>query len=69
LVGKKLIRMIACPGCGRHSDPASGPCSKCGTRVCSGCQLILFADERICPRCGQHASTITATDSRSAESN
>ena len=58
LVGGQLIRMVACPGCGRHSNPAKGPCPNCGIRVCAGCQLILFAEERICPRCGQHVEEV-----------
>jgi predicted amidophosphoribosyltransferase len=52
LVGQQLIRMIACPGCGRHLNPATGPCTSCGENVCAECQLILMDDERICPRCG-----------------
>ncbi|UCG23091.1 MAG: zinc ribbon domain-containing protein [Chloroflexota bacterium] len=52
LVGQQLVRMIACPGCGRHLNPATGPCTACGDRVCADCQLILIDDERNCPRCG-----------------
>lgn len=55
LVGQQLVRMIACPGCGRHLNPAMGPCADCGDRVCADCQLILMDDERKCPRCGRAA--------------
>ena len=53
LVGQQLVRMIACPGCGRHLNPAMGPCNVCGDIVCADCQLILMDHERNCPRCGQ----------------
>jgi len=52
VVGQQLVRMIACPGCGRHLNPAMGPCPACSHRVCADCQLILMDDERNCPRCG-----------------
>ena len=60
LIGKKLVRMVACPGCGRHSNPATGPCPNCDIRVCADCQLILLADEGICPRCGQHVEEVAS---------
>jgi hypothetical protein len=56
------VRMIACPGCGRHTNPASGPCTKCATLVCGECQLILLDDERHCPRCGYKVSASTYPD-------
>lgn len=56
LVGRQLVRMIACPGCGRHANPATGPCTRCGTQVCAECQTILIANEKFCPRCGKLAS-------------
>lgn len=60
LVGRQLVRMVACPSCGRHMNPASGPCADCGSRVCDECQLVLFEDERICPRCGQRVKESTS---------
>jgi len=63
LVGRKLVRMVACPGCGRNLNPASGPCTGCGSRVCSECQLILYDGEKKCPRCTQPISEVPLSDS------
>jgi len=47
-----LVRVVACPDCGKQFNPAAGACSACGYRVCPACQISLVDGERFCPRCG-----------------
>ena len=51
-VGEIVIRIVACPGCGRNFDPLIGECPHCRLRICKQCQIVLEDDEPGCPRCG-----------------
>ena len=53
LVEKMLVRMVACPECGKQYTPIDdGPCPRCNNLICANCQINLVDDELICPRCG-----------------
>jgi len=51
IVGDSLVRMVACPKCGRNFDPSLGPCSRCETIVCPDCLLIMEKHEVACVKC------------------
>jgi hypothetical protein len=55
-VGEIVVRLVACPSCGKVMDPAEEgpvtPCPKCATRLCAICHVVLETGEVGCPRCG-----------------
>ncbi len=58
IIGQHLVRMIACPECGKLFDPSSSLCPICNSSVCGECLLVVKSDERFCPRCGYQPKSV-----------